>query len=157
MRTAAALPFSASVSRSAPALSHQETDRRLSAGARAHLIYRVSPDGVQRHAYEPLSSKSSCRGAKNHWQRRRWRAMLTRGTRSPSCRGCRGHTRIHLLSREEGAGQRRVSLLDVDASFTGRKQRGASMQFELGLAMPFTSLCPCSRRYLRMGRITNVP
>ena len=45
----------------------------------------------------------------------------------------------------------RVSLLDVDASFTGRKQRGASMQFELGLAMPFTSLCPCSKEISAYG------
>ena len=39
----------------------------------------------------------------------------------------------------------RASLLDVDASFTGRKRRGEPMQFELGLSMPFTSLCPCSK------------
>ena len=39
----------------------------------------------------------------------------------------------------------RTSLLDVEASFTGRKRRGEPMQFELGLAMPFTSLCPCSK------------
>ena len=45
----------------------------------------------------------------------------------------------------------RVSLLDVDASFTGRKQRGASMLFELGLAMPFTSLCPCSKEISAYG------
>lgn len=45
----------------------------------------------------------------------------------------------------------RVSLLDVEASFTGRKRRGTPMQFELGLAMPFTSLCPCSKEISRYG------
>ena len=45
----------------------------------------------------------------------------------------------------------RASLLDVDASFTGRKRRGEPMQFELGLAMPFTSLCPCSKEISAYG------
>jgi len=45
----------------------------------------------------------------------------------------------------------RVSLLDVAASFTGRKRRGAPMRFELGLSMPFTSLCPCSKEISAYG------
>ena len=43
------------------------------------------------------------------------------------------------------------SLLDVEASFTGQKRRGQPMRFELGLAMPFTSLCPCSKEIARYG------
>ena len=46
---------------------------------------------------------------------------------------------------------RRTSLLDVDASFTGRKRRGMPMEFELGLSMPFTSLCPCSKEISSYG------
>ena len=45
----------------------------------------------------------------------------------------------------------KVSLLDVEASFTGRKRRGMPMRFELGLAMPFTSLCPCSNEISAYG------
>ena len=45
----------------------------------------------------------------------------------------------------------RTSLLDVDASFTGRKRRGLPMEFELGLSMPFTSLCPCSKEISSYG------
>ena len=45
----------------------------------------------------------------------------------------------------------KVSLLDVEASFTGRKRRGMPMRFELGLAMPFTSLCPCSKEISAYG------
>lgn len=45
----------------------------------------------------------------------------------------------------------RMSLLDVDASFTGRKRRNEPMQFELGLTMPFTSLCPCSKEISAYG------
>ena len=45
----------------------------------------------------------------------------------------------------------RTSLLDVDASFTGRKRRGMPMEFELGLSMPFTSLCPCSKEISSYG------
>ena len=45
----------------------------------------------------------------------------------------------------------RTSLLDVDASFTGRKRRGMPMTFELGLSMPFTSLCPCSKEISSYG------
>ena len=45
----------------------------------------------------------------------------------------------------------KVSLLDVEASFTGKKRRGMPMRFELGLAMPFTSLCPCSKEISAYG------
>ena len=45
----------------------------------------------------------------------------------------------------------RTSLLGVDASFTGRKRRGMPMKFELGLSMPFTSLCPCSKEISSYG------
>ena len=45
----------------------------------------------------------------------------------------------------------RTSLLDVDASFTGRKRRGMPMEFALGLSMPFTSLCPCSKEISSYG------
>ena len=37
------------------------------------------------------------------------------------------------------------SLLDYDASFIAEKQREKKMRFTLGLSVPFTSLCPCSK------------
>ena len=45
----------------------------------------------------------------------------------------------------------RSSLLDLDCSFTGRKKRGESMTFQLGLDVPFTSLCPCSKEISSYG------
>ncbi|MDR3591644.1 MAG: GTP cyclohydrolase FolE2 [Negativicutes bacterium] len=37
------------------------------------------------------------------------------------------------------------SLLDLDCLFSGSFVRGQHLDFVLGLAVPFTSLCPCSR------------
>lgn len=44
-----------------------------------------------------------------------------------------------------------ASLLGIDCSFSGRKERGAAMAFTLGVAMPFTSLCPCSKEISDYG------
>ena len=43
------------------------------------------------------------------------------------------------------------SILDMDAVFMGRKRRQESMQFRLGLTVPFTSLCPCSKEISQYG------
>lgn len=43
------------------------------------------------------------------------------------------------------------SILDLDTTFMGRKRRGETMQFRLGLAVPFTSLCPCSKEISQYG------
>ncbi|MBQ1876963.1 MAG: GTP cyclohydrolase I FolE2, partial [Selenomonas sp.] len=43
------------------------------------------------------------------------------------------------------------SLLDVDCCFMGRKERGKAMTFTLGVDVPFTSLCPCSKAISRYG------
>ena len=40
---------------------------------------------------------------------------------------------------------RKHSVLDLDCCFTGRKERGKAMTFTLGVDVPFTSLCPCSK------------
>lgn len=45
----------------------------------------------------------------------------------------------------------RVSLLDLDAAFIGRMERGEAMRFRLALHVPFTSLCPCSKEISRYG------
>ena len=42
-------------------------------------------------------------------------------------------------------------MLDVDCSFTGRKRRGEPLVFILGVAVPFTSLCPCSKEISAYG------
>lgn len=39
----------------------------------------------------------------------------------------------------------RLSCLDLDCFFWGEMRMGEPMQFKLGVAVPFTSLCPCSR------------
>lgn len=46
---------------------------------------------------------------------------------------------------------KRASLLDIDCSFAGTKTRDGAMKFQLGLAVPFTSLCPCSKEISRYG------
>ena len=43
------------------------------------------------------------------------------------------------------------SVLDLDCSFTGYKKRSEPMQFILGVDVPFTSLCPCSKEISRYG------
>lgn len=45
----------------------------------------------------------------------------------------------------------RKSLLDIDCSFSGEKKRGESMQFTLGVVVPCTSLCPCSKEISEYG------
>ena len=46
---------------------------------------------------------------------------------------------------------RRTSVLDLDCSFTGRKEQGKPMEFQLGVEVPFTSLCPCSKEISNYG------
>ena len=43
------------------------------------------------------------------------------------------------------------SVLDLDCTFTGRKEKGQPMQFRLGVEVPFTSLCPCSKEISSYG------
>ncbi|SFT47200.1 GTP cyclohydrolase I [Selenomonas sp. GACV-9] len=43
------------------------------------------------------------------------------------------------------------SVLDLDCCFTGRKQRGGELEFQLGVEVPFTSLCPCSKEISQYG------
>ena len=46
---------------------------------------------------------------------------------------------------------RRTSVLDLDCCFTGRKEQGKPMEFQLGVEVPFTSLCPCSKEISSYG------
>ena len=45
----------------------------------------------------------------------------------------------------------KLSLSPVDCQFIGELKRGERMKFTLGLAVPFTSLCPCSREISAFG------
>lgn len=45
----------------------------------------------------------------------------------------------------------RRSILDLDCRFKGTKRRGEAMVFELGVDVPFTSLCPCSKEISAYG------
>ena len=45
----------------------------------------------------------------------------------------------------------RKSVLDLNCFFLGEKQRGEAMRFTLGVEVPFTSLCPCSKEISRYG------
>ena len=45
----------------------------------------------------------------------------------------------------------RKSVLDLDCSFKGIKRQGQPMLFELGVNVPFTSLCPCSKEISAYG------
>lgn len=45
----------------------------------------------------------------------------------------------------------KVSLLDIDCELSAEHVRGGGMKFSLGLAVPFTSLCPCSREISAYG------
>lgn len=44
-----------------------------------------------------------------------------------------------------------ASVLDLNCSFQGEKRRGENMDFQLGVEVPFTSLCPCSKEISRYG------
>lgn len=46
---------------------------------------------------------------------------------------------------------KRKSVLDLDCCFTGEKASGAKMKFILGVNVPFTSLCPCSKEISKYG------
>ena len=46
---------------------------------------------------------------------------------------------------------RKHSVLGLDCTFTGRKEKGQPMQFRLGVDVPFTSLCPCSKEISAYG------
>ncbi|MBU2703031.1 GTP cyclohydrolase I [Sporomusaceae bacterium BoRhaA] len=43
------------------------------------------------------------------------------------------------------------SMLDYDCSFCGRMQLGGKMEFTMGIVVPFTSLCPCSKEISAYG------
>lgn len=43
------------------------------------------------------------------------------------------------------------SLLDYDCTFSGSLARGGQLDFTLGLIVPFTSLCPCSKEISAYG------
>ena len=45
----------------------------------------------------------------------------------------------------------RRSVLDLDCCFKGTKKRSGKMVFELGVEVPFTSLCPCSKEISAYG------
>ena len=45
----------------------------------------------------------------------------------------------------------KTSVLDLDCSFTGRKEKDKPMDFQLGVEVPFTSLCPCSKEISSYG------
>ena len=46
---------------------------------------------------------------------------------------------------------KRFSLSPVDCEFIGELKRGERMKFTLGLSVPFTSLCPCSKEISDFG------
>mgnify|MGYP003403497737 CR=1 FL=1 len=46
---------------------------------------------------------------------------------------------------------KRKSVLDLDCSFTAEKAAGEKMKFTLGVNVPFTSLCPCSKEISKYG------
>ena len=45
----------------------------------------------------------------------------------------------------------KISLSPVDCQFIGELKRGERMKFILGLVVPFTSLCPCSKEISAFG------
>ena len=45
----------------------------------------------------------------------------------------------------------KISLSPVDCQFIGEIKRGSRMKFTLGLVVPFTSLCPCSKEISEFG------
>lgn len=52
---------------------------------------------------------------------------------------------------KEAPVSKKQSVLDLDCVFIGEKQLGDKFNFTLGLAVPFTSLCPCSKEISRYG------
>lgn len=45
----------------------------------------------------------------------------------------------------------RPSVLDVDCFFAGTMERGGGLDFTLGVGLPYTSLCPCSKEISSYG------
>ena len=46
---------------------------------------------------------------------------------------------------------KRTALTDVDCLFVGEKRRGDKLKFTLGVVVPYTSLCPCSKEISAFG------
>lgn len=46
---------------------------------------------------------------------------------------------------------KRKSVLDLDCCFIAEKRKGREMDFKLGVNVPFTSLCPCSKEISQYG------
>lgn len=56
----------------------------------------------------------------------------------------------YFVGREAPVSKRR-SILDLDCFFEGSMVRGEPMEFSLGVEVPFTSLCPCSKEISAYG------
>lgn len=56
----------------------------------------------------------------------------------------------YFIDREAPVTRQR-SCLDLDCCFSGTKKRGAPMAFTLGVEVPVTSLCPCSKAIAAHG------
>ena len=52
---------------------------------------------------------------------------------------------------KEAPKSKRTSVLDLDCFFEGEKRIGAPMAFRLGVTVPATSLCPCSKAIANYG------
>lgn len=61
------------------------------------------------------------------------------------------HIQFTYFVKKEAPVSRRVSLLDVECFFDGEMRRGGPMVFTLGVKVPYTSLCPCSREISEYG------
>ena len=45
----------------------------------------------------------------------------------------------------------KASVLDIDCCFAGSMKKGEALKFTLGVKVPYTSLCPCSKEISRYG------
>ena len=78
-------------------------------------------------------------------------AMLEEALARLSAQSAEVELRFKYFIGKKAPVSRRESLLDLGCTFRGKKRVGAPMEFTLGVDVPFTSLCPCSKAISRYG------
>ena len=78
-------------------------------------------------------------------------AMLTEALSRMEAQSAEVELRFKYFIEKRAPVSGRVSVLDLDCAFRGRKKAGEPMEFTLAVDVPFTSLCPCSKEISRYG------
>lgn len=77
--------------------------------------------------------------------------MLQEALEHLNAESARLHMDFTYFIGKEAPVSKRYSVLDLDCFFEGSMRKGEPMEFMLGVEVPFTSLCPCSKEISSYG------